>query len=148
MARQQSTNSTRVRGFSTNVSNYNPFWAATREPYTEYSNSWDESHYVTALAPHLKAQGLPARFIIDQGRVARPGARAEWGDWCNIAPSGFGAPPGSLVNNTLVDSIVWVKPGGESDGECGLEGAPPAGKWFPEYVVQLVENANTLIARK
>jgi cellulose 1,4-beta-cellobiosidase len=68
----------KVRGFVTNVSNYNPFNAAVRENYTEWSNSWDESHYATSLTPHLEAEGLPAHFLIDQGRVHLPGARAEW----------------------------------------------------------------------
>ncbi|RYP56371.1 hypothetical protein DL771_011927 [Monosporascus sp. 5C6A] len=141
----QAGNNTRVRGFSTNVSNYNPYSATVRENFTEWSNSWDEDHYAQSLAPHLEEAGLPTRFIIDQGRVALPGARKEWGDWCNVAPSGFGIKPGTPVNNTLVDSIVWVKPGGESDGECGLQGAPRAGQWFDEYVQQLVENAHESI---
>jgi cellulose 1,4-beta-cellobiosidase len=146
LAKQQSgSNSTKIRGFSTNVSNYNPFQAEVREPYTEYSNSWDESHYADSLAPHLEANGLPARFIIDQGRVANTGAREEWGEWCNVAPAGFGIKPGTAVNNTKVDSIVWIKPGGESDGQCGYEGAPRAGQWFPEYVEMLVENAHPSI---
>lgn len=68
----------KVRGFVTNVSNYNPFNAAVRENYTEWSNSWDESHYASSLAPHLEAEGLPAHFIVDQGRVHLPGARKEW----------------------------------------------------------------------
>jgi cellulose 1,4-beta-cellobiosidase len=143
LAKQVSgSNSTTIRGFSTNVSNYNPYIAVEREPYTEWSNSWDESHYAASLAPHLEAEGLPAKFIIDQGRVALPGARAEWGEWCNVAPAGFGIRPGTAVESELVDSIVWIKPGGESDGECGLEGAPRAGAWFPEYVQLLVENAD------
>lgn len=145
MAKAQSSNSTRVRGFATNVSNYNPFQANPRENYTEYSNSWDESHYVDSLSPFLEEEGLPSRFIVDQGRVALPGAREEWGEWCNVAPAGFGLPPGSAVNNTHVDSIVWIKPAGESDGECGYEGAPKAGQWFPEYIEMMVKNANSLI---
>jgi cellulose 1,4-beta-cellobiosidase len=89
---------------------------------------------------------LPTRFITDQGRVALPGAREEWGDWCNVSPAGFGARPGEGTGgNTLVDSLVWIKPGGESDGQCGLEGAPVAGAWFDEYVAMLVENADSSI---
>jgi cellulose 1,4-beta-cellobiosidase len=135
----------KIRGFVTNVSNYNPFIATEREDFTEWSNSWDESHYADSLAPHLEEAGLPARFIIDQGRVAEFGAREEWGEWCNVEPAGFGIQPGTVVNNTHVDSIVWVKPGGESDGECGFEGAPRAGEWFPEYVEMLVEYAHSSI---
>lgn len=132
----------KVRGYATNVSNYNSFNAKVRENYTEWSPSWDESHYATALAPFLEAEGLPAKFIIDQGRVALPGAREEWGEWCNVEPSGFGSLPTTKTDNPLVDSLVWIKPGGESDGRCGLEGAPAAGAWFDSYVQMLVKNAD------
>ncbi|KAK2741443.1 1,4-beta-D-glucan cellobiohydrolase cel6b [Onygenales sp. PD_40] len=131
----------KIRGFSINVSNYNPYNAVVREPYTEWSNSWDESHYATSLSPHLEEKGLPAHFIVDQGRVALPGARAEWGDWCNVNPSGFGMRPTIDTNNPNVDSIVWIKPGGEADGACGMEGAPAAGEWFDEFAQMLVKNA-------
>jgi cellulose 1,4-beta-cellobiosidase len=132
----------KVRGYSTNVSNYNPFQAKVREAYTEYSPSWDESHYATSLGAAMAAEGMPTNFIIDQGRVHLPGARKEWGEWCNVAPSGFGPVPGSKTNNTNVDSLVWIKPGGESDGACGLAGAPNAGAWFDSYVQMLVKNAD------
>lgn len=75
---RQAGNGTRIRGYAINVSNYNPFKAEVPEPYTEYSNSADESSYATSLSPFLEAEGLPTRFIIDQGRVALPGAREEW----------------------------------------------------------------------
>ncbi|KAK0387703.1 hypothetical protein NLU13_3948 [Sarocladium strictum] len=142
---KESNPTAKIRGFVTNVSNYNPFIATQRENFTEWSNSWDESHYVDSLAPHLEEAGLPSRFIVDQGRVAEYGSREAWGDWCNVAPAGFGIQPGTVVNNTHVDSIVWVKPGGESDGRCGLDGAPAAGAWFPEYVEMLVEYAHSSI---
>lgn len=75
--------------------------------------------------------------------MAEPGAREEWGEWCNVSPAGFGAAPGSSTgNNTHVDALAWIKPGGESDGECGMEGAPRAGAWFDEYVQMLVKNAD------
>lgn len=80
---RQAGNGTRIRGYAINVSNYNPFKAEVPEPYTEYSNSADESSYATSLSPYLEAEGLPTRFIIDQGRVALPGAREEW----YVAPS-------------------------------------------------------------
>ncbi|KAG8167528.1 hypothetical protein KVR01_003217 [Diaporthe batatas] len=143
---RQAGNSSRIRGYATNVSNYNPFKANIPEPYTEYSNSADESNYTISLSPYLEAEGLPTRFIIDQGRVALPGARAEWGEWCNVAPAGYGIKPGTVVDNNLVDSIVWIKPGGESDGQCGMAGAPRAGQWFDKYVQMLVENADASIS--
>ncbi|KAH8730290.1 cellobiohydrolase-like protein II precursor [Phaeosphaeriaceae sp. PMI808] len=132
----------KIRGYATNVSNYNSFQAKVRENYTEWSPSWDESHYASSLSTYLEAEGLPTNFIIDQGRVAAPGARKEWGAWCNVEPSGFGPLPGTKNNNTHIDSIVWIKPGGESDGKCGLAGAPAAGAWFDQYVQMLVKNAD------
>lgn len=131
----------RIRGFATNVSNYNPAHAEVPEPYTEGSPSYDEENYALSLAPALEAEGLPSNFIIDQGRVALPGARAEWGEWCNVV-AGFGQPATTETGNSHVDSIVWIKPGGESDGECGYEGAPIAGAWFDEYAQMLTENAH------
>lgn len=42
-------NGSTIRGFSTDVSNYNPFIADPRANYTQYSNSYDESHYASSL---------------------------------------------------------------------------------------------------
>ncbi|SPO03724.1 related to Endoglucanase-6B [Cephalotrichum gorgonifer] len=125
-------NGARIRGFSTNVSNYIPF---------SDSGSINESSYVSSLAPAVEAQGLPGRFIVDQSRVALSDAGKEW---CNVA-AGFGQPATTETGNDHVDSIVWVKLGGESDGECGMEGAPVAGSWFNEYARQLTINAHEAI---
>jgi cellulose 1,4-beta-cellobiosidase len=133
---------TKVRGFATNISNYNPFKATVREDYTEWSPSWDEDHFTRALAPYLEEAGLPARFIIDQARVHLPGAREEWGEWCNVSPAGLGSPENTDTGNPYVDALVYIKPPGESDGQCGYPGAPRAGAWFNEYAAMLVENAS------
>lgn len=57
----------------------------------------------------------------------------------------YGIRPTTDTGNPNVDSIVWVKPGGESDGECGMAGAPAAGEWFNEYTMSLVANAQPAI---
>ncbi|KAI9166353.1 1,4-beta-D-glucan cellobiohydrolase CEL6B [Paramyrothecium foliicola] len=132
----------KIRGFATNVSNYNPFKAVIREDYTEWSPSWDEDHYTQSLAVELEKEGLPTKFIVDQGRVHLPGARKEWGEWCNVNPAGLGSPERTETDNPHVDALVWIKPPGESDGRCGLAGAPAAGAWFNDYTVMLVENAS------
>ncbi|KAJ3513216.1 hypothetical protein NLJ89_g3079 [Agrocybe chaxingu] len=149
-----------VRGLAINVSNYNQSVSVVRENFTEWSNSWDESHYVNSLAPHLETSGYPAHFIVDQGRAGQGAIRTEWGQWCNIRNAGFGIRPTTdqaVLNNTYVDSIVWVKPGGESDGTSDVNAtrfdamcqspvahvpAPEAGSWFNDYVVNLVKKAN------
>jgi len=152
--------SAKTRGLAINVSNYNQYVSAVRENFTEWSNSWDEYHYVNSLTPHLEAAGYPAHFIVDQGRAGKGAIRTEWGQWCNIRSAGFGIRPTAdqaILNNTNVDAIVWVKPGGESDGTSDPTAArfdemcvgpvahvpaPEAGSWFNEYVVNLVKNAD------
>jgi cellulose 1,4-beta-cellobiosidase len=67
------------------------------------------------------------------------------GEWCNVEPAGFGTAPTTKTDNPVVDALVWVKPGGESDGQCGMAGAPRAGEWFDEYVQMLVKNADSSV---
>lgn len=123
----------------------NPYIANPRANYTQWNNAYDEFHYATVLAPYLTNHSLPAHFIIDQGRSGLQNTRTTWGDWCNVK-AGFGIRPTTDTNSTLVDSIVWAKPGGESDGPCGDavngEAAPNAGLWFEAYTEQLVKFAN------
>ncbi|KAH9486113.1 1,4-beta-D-glucan cellobiohydrolase CEL6B [Psilocybe cubensis] len=149
-----------VRGVAINVSNFNEYLALVRENFTELSNSWDESHYAQSLAPHLEEAGFPAHFIVDQTRAGRGGIRTEWGQWCNVRGAGFGTRPTAdqaVLQNPYVDAIVWVKPGGESDGTSDRNAsrfaetcagpvahvpAPEAGSWFNEYAANLVMLAN------
>ncbi|KAH6663053.1 1, 4-beta cellobiohydrolase [Halenospora varia] len=129
-----------IRGFATDVSNFNPYIGNPRANYTEWSPSWDELHYAQALEPYLTNNSLPAHFIIDQGRSGLQNTRQTWGEWCNVE-AGYGIRPTTETNSTLVDSIVWAKPGGESDGACGITVAPNAGLWWDKYTQMLVKNA-------
>jgi endoglucanase len=102
-----------IRGFVTNVSNYQTT-----------SAEFDYAHRVSALLGGAHA-------IVD---TSRNGAGAAGPEWCN--------PPGRLVGDAggtygddVVDTNLWVKPPGESDGECN--GGPPAGVWWPEAAVEL-----------
>jgi len=135
----------RIRGFSTDVSNFNPYIADPPANYTEYNRAYDELHYAEVLSPYLTNVSLPTNFIIDQGRSGLQNTRATWGEWCNVE-AGFGIRPTTVTNSSLIDSIIWAKPGGESDGACGptVDGvsAPPAGQWFEAYAEELVKDAN------
>lgn len=64
----------------------------------------------------LTSSGFPAHFIVDQGRSGVQNIRQAWGDWCNVLGAGFGTQPTTNTGSALIDSIVWVKPGGECDG--------------------------------
>ncbi|KAK7040929.1 Beta-glucosidase cel3A [Paramarasmius palmivorus] len=144
-----------VRGLATNVANYNALSASSPDPVTQGNNNYDEIHYIQALAAVLSP--FPAHFIVDQGRSGQQNIRQQWGDWCNVKGAGFGMRPTLNTGSSLIDAIVWAKPGGESDGtsnssatrydaHCGqsdaFQPAPEAGTWFQAYFEQLVSKAN------
>ncbi|OCH92110.1 cellobiohydrolaseII [Obba rivulosa] len=146
-----------IRGLATNVANYNALVAATPDPITQGNPNYDEQLYINALAPMLQQQGFSAQFVVEQARSGVQNIRQQWGDWCNVKGAGFGTQPTTNTGNSLIDAIVWVKPGGESDGtsntsaarydyHCGLSDAdqpsPEAGTWFQEYFQTLVSQAN------
>jgi cellulose 1,4-beta-cellobiosidase len=79
-----------IRGFSTNVANYNAFHATTPDPITQGSNTPDEESYIAALTPLLQNLKVPANFIVDTGRNGQQNIRSAWGDWCNVVGAGFG----------------------------------------------------------
>jgi cellulose 1,4-beta-cellobiosidase len=146
----------------TNISNYNGYRLSSPPNYTEPNAQWDESRFHEAIAPFLEQNGFPAHFIVDQGRAGRqPGGRQEWGHWCNIQDSGFGPRPDINPSTEILDAIVWIKPGGESDGTSDSSAvrfdemcvgpsafvpAPEAGGWFQEYFEMLLINADPPLA--
>ncbi|KAL6872692.1 Exoglucanase 2 [Trichoderma novae-zelandiae] len=150
---------TALRGLATNVANYNG-WNITSPPsYTQGNAVYNEKLYIHAIGPLLANHGWSnAFFITDQGRSGKqPTGQQQWGDWCNAIGTGFGIRPSANTGDSLLDSFVWVKPGGECDGtsdssaprfdsHCALpdalQPAPQAGSWFQAYFVQLLTNAN------
>lgn len=73
-------------------------------------------------------------FIIDTSRNGN-----GWnGEWCNPSGMRIGMNPTTQTGHRLVDAFLWVKPPGESDGECN--GGPAAGAWWAEYALDLVQN--------
>jgi cellulose 1,4-beta-cellobiosidase len=147
----------RVRGFATNVSNYNSLDAGEGHKLEPSDPCPDELTYTTKLAASLAAQGIHAKnFLIDTSRNGRPGVRAKWGSWCNVHGAGLGERPRASPAPGI-DAYYWVKPPGESDGtsdpkaprydvSCGspdsTPDAPQAGKFFSSYVAQLAALAN------
>jgi endoglucanase len=105
----------RVRGFATNVSNYN----ATDE----------EIAYAHKLSTALG--GLHA--IVD---TSRNGAGSN-GEWCNPTRRLVG-DPGGTVSDDVVDTNLWIKAPGESDGTCN--GGPRAGAWWPKAAIELTRD--------
>ena len=151
----------KIRGFATNVANFNPVKATIEDPVYKEVPVKDEASYVQAMAKEMAAVGLPANFVIDTGRSGAQKIRTVTGNWCNIKGAGFGPRPTADTGIPNVDALVWVKPGGESDGDSVAGGAPAvstctsadsvmpaprAGEWFASYFADLIKNANPPIA--
>lgn len=114
---QQVGRADRVRGFATNVSNYN---ATT-----------DEFAYAHDVAAALGG----GHAVVD---TSRNGAGPYQDEWCN-PPGRLIGEPGGTYGDDVVDTNLWIKPPGESDGTCN--GGPPAGDWWPEAAVTLTRDA-------
>jgi cellulose 1,4-beta-cellobiosidase len=146
-----------IRGFTTNVSNFNTLSDGDGKRLEPSDPCPDELTYVGKLAGSLAEVGITGKgFVIDTSRDGRGGIRAKWGVWCNAKGAGLGERP-KASPAPGVDAYFWVKPPGESDGAsepstpgydaaCGTpdsaSGAPHAGEWFTSYFLQLVQNAN------
>ena len=150
-----------IRGFVTNVANYSPLRRANPDPlpdsYYQWNPARDELTFVQKLAETFAAYGIQNRnFIIDTSRNGNPASRQTWGSWCNIAQGGIGERP-QAAPVPGVDAFLWVKIPGESDGvseqgaprfdlscqsQDSLLGAPQAGEWFHDHLMNLIQNAN------
>jgi cellulose 1,4-beta-cellobiosidase len=146
-----------VRGFATNVSNYNSLDGQEGKKLEPSDPCPDELTYVSKLAKSLGARGIHANsFVIDTSRNGQVGTRTKWGSWCNVHGAGLGERPRASPAPG-VDAYYWVKPPGESDGtsdpgapryDAACSGpdsapnAPQAGVFFPSYFSELVAKAN------
>lgn len=108
-------------GFALNVSNFYT---------TKRSRHYGET--LSALVGN-------AHFVIDTSRNGQ-GPTADYA-WCNPPGRGLGRAPTTDLAHSLVDALLWVKPPGESDGECN--GGPAAGEWWADYALELAQNAKT-----
>ncbi|WP_100497882.1 glycoside hydrolase family 6 protein [Geodermatophilus chilensis] len=117
-------------GFALNVSNYE-----TTEASAEYG--LDLSRQLEEGAP----EGTPtAHFLVDTSRngVGPPeDAAGGEGRWCNPPGREIGTAPTTSPGLDRVDALLWIKQPGDSDGTCG--GGPPAGQWWPEMALELVD---------
>jgi endoglucanase len=106
-----------IRGFATNVSNFN-----STDSETTYANA-------------LSAKTGDSHYIIDTSRNGNGGTS----DWCNPTGRALGHVPTVIDNGTAQDADLWVKQPGESDGSCN--GGPTAGTWWDAGALALATNA-------
>jgi cellulose 1,4-beta-cellobiosidase len=145
----------KVRGFATNVSNYNTVSGKDGKKLGASNPCPDEETYVNQLTKSLTAEGITGKtFIIDTARDGKV-VRGSWSSWCNIKGAGLGPRP-QASPIPMVDAYLWVKPPGESDGTTdeksprfdtgcksvdSMPNAPEGGQWFAEHFVEMVRNA-------
>ncbi|MEV6415109.1 glycoside hydrolase family 6 protein [Kribbella sp. NPDC051718] len=106
-----------ARGFSLNVSN---FQSTARN--VSYANA------VNA------ALGSSKHFVIDTSRNGNP---LNGDDWCNPTGQRVGVTP-RTGGATGLDLQLWVKPPGESDGDCGIGAGSEAGDFSPAIAMKLL----------
>jgi endoglucanase len=114
----------RADGFALNVSNF--------------FRTGHVIQYGRALSRRLGG----AHFVIDTSRSGNgPSLHDDPGGpkWCNPPGRAIGRSPTTDTGERKVDAYLWVKQPGASDGSCRA-GAPPAGRWWPDYALQLVRN--------
>ncbi len=125
--RLKAANIANATGFSLNISNFQ-----TTSSNTNYGAS------ISSLVDNK-------HFVID---TSRNGNGPTSGDmaWCNPDGRAFGAMPTLQTGTSVVDAYLWLKNPGESDGNCGSTQfgvtPPPAGGWWPEYVLMLAIKSN------
>ena len=116
----------RARGFALNVAGFEP------------------TEHATAFGRAVSRRTGGARFVIDTSRngvaIGAAGVgSSRGGEWCNPPGRALGELPSTDTGDPLLDAYLWVKRPGESDGMCN--GGPPAGTWWPEYALGLVQRA-------
>jgi endoglucanase len=82
-------------------------------------------------------------FVIDTSRngVGPPtGPHSYSADWCNSVHQALGEEPTTATNRPGLAALLWIKPPGESDGQCGGE---VDNGFSPGQAEELVRNAPT-----
>jgi len=106
-----------TRGFSLNVSNFDP--------------TSSEQAYGDSISSALSG----AHFVVDTSRNGLGPATT----WCNPSGEALGTRPTTASGDTHADALLWIKDPGDSDGTCN--GGPAAGTWWPDYARGLASRA-------
>lgn len=118
-----------ARGLALNVSNFR-----ANDEVAEYGED---------IVQRLSAAGILGKtYIIDTARNGN--GHHPQNEWCNPSGRALGDDPESYWADAIkpypnIDAKIWVKPPGESDGNCN--GGPGAGQFWVDYAIGLVRNA-------
>jgi Glycosyl hydrolases family 6 len=111
------------------------------EPTAEWFGPWNPhitaavSHYTSAASRQHKVPVLVAYAIPRQG-CGGNNNMSDAGQWCNVPGHQLGSAPRALDNRG--DMALWIKPPGESDGDCGEGVGTRAGEFSPLIARELI----------
>ena len=132
----------KLRGFATNVANYQPLgeacpWSGAndRNDYCLNGQNQDKSccadpcklesqwngcnselNYAQLLTKAFGGAGWDPYIVIDTGRNGVGNMRQDCAHWCNARGAGVGHLPTTETGNSQIDAYLWLKTPGESDG--------------------------------
>jgi len=133
---QQMNVAGKIRGFATNVANYQPLgtqcpevgWCLNGQHQSDpccadpcrlegqYNPANNERNYILELEKVFSWMSPSPHFIIDTGRNGVANMRSDCANWCNIRGAGVGYLPTTNTGDPLLDAYYWLKTPGESDG--------------------------------
>lgn len=124
----------KIRGFATNVANYQPIgtpcpsigFCLPSNPQNlnhpccidpcRFVSEWNpcpnEANYALKLVDMFPGK----KVIIDTGRNGITNSRKVCGNWCNPRGMGLGQLPTANTGISYIDAFFWLKTPGESDG--------------------------------
>ncbi|HTZ91237.1 MAG TPA: glycoside hydrolase family 6 protein [Streptosporangiaceae bacterium] len=110
------------------------------QPTAQWFGPWNAniaaavSHYTIAASRQRKVPVLVAYDIPRSGcGGTSPG---NTGLWCNLPGRQLGPAP--RVLDSRGDMALWIKPPGESDGNCGVGAGTRAGEFSPVIATELI----------
>jgi cellulase/cellobiase CelA1 len=110
------------------------------EPTAQWFGPWNADitaavrSYTSAAASQHKVPVLVAYAIPRRGCGGN--SMNDAGEWCNVAGEQLGSAPRVLDKHG--DLALWIKPPGESDGNCGVGAGTRAGEFSPAIAKELI----------
>lgn len=110
------------------------------QPTAQWFGPWNSDitaavrGYVAAASRQRKVPVLVAYAIPRQGCGGN--SMNDAGQWCNVPGHQLGPAPRAL--DSRGDMLLWIKPPGESDGNCGAGPGTQAGEFSPVIAKELI----------
>jgi Glycosyl hydrolases family 6 len=110
------------------------------QPTAQWFGSW--TNHITAsvrdyTAAASRRHKVPVLVVYGIPRGGCGGSsRSDATQWCNVPGRQLGSAPQALDNRG--DMALWIKPPGESDGDCGVGAGTQAGEFSPVIAKGLI----------